>query len=88
MTTPTLANVLLGQWQASPRLRGIVDDVLQPILDDAVAATNQIQLMQDIDEAVGVWLDYLGLRLGVKRPGTSDPTLDLRFGFGTIGATV
>ena len=85
MTTPRLANILIGQWQSAPRLRGIVDEVLQPILDDAVAAAEQIQLMQDINQAVGVWLDYLGLRLGIKRPGTSDPTLDERFGFDAAG---
>ena len=85
MTTPKLSNILIGQWQSAPRLRGIVDDVLQPILDDAVAAADQIQLMQDINQAVGVWLDYLGLRLGIDRPATTDPTLDERFGFDAAG---
>ena len=86
MTTPVLADILLGQWQQSPRLRGVVVDVLQPILADALAAADEIQRMQDIDQAVGVWLDYLGVRLGIERPATSDPTLDTRFGFDLAGA--
>ena len=69
MTTPTLSAILIGQWQASPRLRGIVVDVLQPIIDDAIAARDTIQLMQHIDHAVGVWLDYLGTRLGHRTAG-------------------
>ena len=86
MTTPTLSAILIGQWQASPRLRGIVVDVLQPIIDDAIAARDAIQLMQHIDHAVGVWLDYLGTRLGIERPATTDPAQDDRFGFDMAGS--
>ena len=85
MTTPTLANILIGQWQASPRIRGTVTDILQPILDDAIAAKERIELMQDIDEAEGIWLDRLGVRLGIQRPATADPALDERFGFDDAG---
>ena len=38
-----------------------------------------------IDTAEGVWLDYLGTRLGLKRPATTDPALDDRFGFDMAG---
>ena len=86
MTTPVLADILLGQWQQSPRLRGVVADVLQPILADALAAADEIQRMQDIDQAVGVWLDYIGVRLGIERPATSDASMDTRWGFDLAGA--
>lgn len=84
--TTQLSSILLGQWQASPRLRGIITDVLQPILDDGLVAAQRIQLMLDIDEAVGIWLDRLGVRVGIRRPTTTDPTLDERFGFDMAGA--
>ena len=42
--------------------------------------------MQDVDEAEGVWLDILGIRLGIRRPATTDTTMDTRFGFDGAGA--
>ena len=83
--TTQLSSILLGQWQASPRLRGIVTDILQEILDDGIDAAGKIELMQFIPNAKGVWLDYLGKRLGIERPATSDPAQDLRFGFDEAG---
>ena len=41
--------------------------------------------MQAVDDAEGVWLDYLGARVGVDRPATSNPAADLRFGFDDAG---
>ena len=81
----TLTDTLLGQWQASPRFRAIVTDILQPILDNGLDVFRRIELMRDIDEAEGVWLDYLGVLVGVRRPATTDPTLDDRFGFTEAG---
>ena len=86
MTTPVLADILIGQWRAAPRLRGVVDTVLQPILDDAVSAKQRIEVMKDVNEAIGVWLDRLGRTVGVERPATSDPAADIRFGFDLAGA--
>ena len=83
--TTDLSDILLDQWLESPRLSGIVTRVLQPIIDDAVAAKERIELMQDIDEAEGIWLDILGIRAGIRRPSTIDATLDTRFGFDVAG---
>ena len=79
-----LADLLIGQWQQAPRLTRMVA-LIQNIMDTAIAAADHIALMRDIDEAEGVWLDYLGLLVGIERPGVSDPTLDERFGFDTAG---
>ena len=84
MTTPNLSDLLIGQWQQAPRLTRMVA-LIQNIMDTAIAAADHIALMRDIDEAEGVWLDYLGLLVGIERPGVSDPTLDERFGFDTAG---
>ena len=64
---------------------GVVTDALQPILDGADTATATIERMLDIDEAEGVWLDYIGVRLGIRRPATNDPAQDERFGFDDAG---
>ena len=84
MTTPTLTNVLIGQWQQSPRLSGIVN-ILQNILDDGIGAKERIQLFLAIDNAEGVWLENLGALVGIDRPATTDPSLDERFGFDEAG---
>ena len=81
----TLADILLGQWLESPRLLGIVRDVLQPILDSAVDAVDDIEDQLDVENAEGVWLDRLGLRLGIRRPATTDPARDERFGYAGAG---
>ena len=64
---------------------GVVTDALQPILDGADTSTADIERMLDIDEAEGVWLDYIGVRLGIRRPATTDPAQDERFGFDDAG---
>ena len=33
-----------------------------------------------------MWLDYLGTRLGIERPATTDPAQDDRFGFDMAGS--
>ena len=67
MTTPNLTDILIGQWRDAPKLGGVVR-LIQRFTDDAINAADRIQLMRDIDEAEGVWLDYLGELLGVDRP--------------------
>ena len=81
---PRLIDLLIGQWQQAPRLVGVVA-LLQTILDDGAAAKDRMELMLNVDAAEGVWLDYRGRLLGIDRPGVSDPTLDVRFGFDDAG---
>ena len=83
--TQQLADLMLDQWRETTRLRGIVTDIIQPIQDDALAAAARLELMQDVDEAVGVWLDRIGKKVGIIRPEITDPALDPRFGFDQAG---
>ena len=81
-----LVALLLDQWQVSPQIRAIVTDILTPMRDQAIAAALNIRDKQlNVDDAEGVWLDFLGVRLGVRRPATTDPTMDPRFGFDMSG---
>ena len=61
-------DLLISQWQGSPRLRGL----LQVFLDELDAQLDALQLQWglavDIRQARGVFLDALGLRLGLARP--------------------
>ena len=80
-----LSAILIQQWQGSPRLRGIVTDVIATARDEMLTAIARIDLMQHIDSAEGVWIDYIGIRLGLPRPSIADSAQDRRFGFGTAG---
>ena len=79
-------DLLVGYWAGSPRLRGSIDAMLDPLRDDVLPALDRLRLMRSIDDAEGVWLDYLGVRYGLRRPSTTDPAQDDRFGFDDAGA--
>ena len=80
-----LSLVVLSQWDNAARLRGIITDIITPLRDDSLAALERLQTMLDVDRAEGIWLDRIGLRLGVRRPFTTDQTLVNYFGFDKAG---
>ena len=73
MALEASTDLLVGFWSGSPRLRGSIDAMLDPLRDDVLPALDRLQLMRAIDDAEGVWLDYLGVRYGLRRPSTTDP---------------
>ena len=75
------SDLVIGQWVASPLLRETVDSPIRIINSDVVDSLNDLEIQQNIDTAEGVWLDFIGQRLGLQRPSVSDPSQDLRFGF-------
>ena len=77
----TSSELLIGQWTAAPRLRGLVDLFLDDIRNRVVPVLERLRLFEEIDTAVGVWLDRLGVRLGLRRPASTDPQQDERIGF-------
>ena len=85
MAITASSELVIGQWVGSPRLRGVIDAAVNIIKAEAEPALAQLKLMREIDTAKGVWLDYLGTRLGLKRPATTDPAQDERFGFDMAG---
>ena len=80
-----LRAILIQQWQNSPRIRGIVTDVITTARDEMMTALERVDVMRNVVTAEGIWLDYIGERLGLPRPSTADPALDRRFGFATAG---
>ena len=68
------SDLVIGQWVGSPKLRAVIDAVVETLRESAVPALERIKRMLDIDTAEGVWLDYIGVRLGMAaavndRPG-------------------
>ena len=81
MRLDTSSDLVIDQWAGSPVLRALIDALTETLRDQALPAFEQQRLMRHIDDAEGVWLDYIGLRLGIMRPVTKDPAADERFGF-------
>ncbi|MBF2754045.1 MAG: DUF2612 domain-containing protein [Gammaproteobacteria bacterium AqS3] len=97
MKLKTSTSLLLNQWQAAPKfsalIGGFIDDWQavasaltasdQPDKPAPELAANEGQLerMMHIDTAEGIWLDRIGVRLGVARPSVEIDSDADRFGF-------
>lgn len=55
----------------------LTEQVLRPL--------KELEKQRDLDTAQGVWLDYIGERIGLPRPEAANPALDERFGFDRAG---
>ena len=84
-TFSDLLEILLGQWQESPKMRAIVADVTEALRADVLEGLRLLATMLDIDQSVGVWLDARGEQLGLSRPSTTAPAMDPRWGFDLAG---
>ena len=78
------ADLLIGQWKEAATLNRVVEIFLEVVQEEIVDAVNRLQLMGVIETAEGVWLDYIGERLGIIRPWILITT-DERFGFDDAG---
>ena len=61
-------DLLISQWRGAPNLRALVG-IWSDVVDAEVAQPRAtLDRMRSLDSAFGVYLDYLGERLGVPRP--------------------
>ena len=81
MALQASSDLVIGQYVNSPRLRAMIDAFVEQVGDQAFPAIERIKLMRRIETAEGIWLDQIGKLLGIMRPSTTDPSMDLRFGF-------
>ena len=90
------SSLVIGQWQLSQAaeenielaptaLRKIIDIFLGVMRDYILGPISQVGDQLSVDKAEGVWLDYLGARVGLVRPESYNAALDDRFGFDQSG---
>ena len=84
MALEATTDLLVGQWSDSPRLQASINALLDTVNEDVLPGFDDLNDMRNIDRAEGVWLDYLGIRVGLRRSATTDPSADSRFGFDTV----
>ena len=83
--TSASTDLLIQQWRDKPTLRSIVQiwlDVHREQIEEPLA---RLALMHSLDDAVGVWLDYIGQRLGIGRPAVPSSHFEDVFGFDLAG---
>ena len=87
ITIPALSvttDLLISQWASAPMFRAWMDEILALVRDELVAPAQSLRLMMLLDFAVGVWLDYLGEWLQLRRPTILSADL-VFFGFHAAG---
>ena len=77
-------NLLIAQWANSPHLSALLQVWIDVLREEVGEPLERLQEMLNLDTARGVWLDYLGERLGLPRPWDTRATND-RFGFDVAG---
>ena len=86
LTAPALdvtrhLDLVISQYAESTRIISLLDGILEVFQTELVVPLLQLPDLAILDLASGIWLDYLGERLGITRPYRL--STDLRFfGFG------
>ena len=71
--------LLISQWQGSGQIVRLLRGMYEVIDDELVLPIRRLEEMRSWDTAEGVWLDYIGRRLGFVRPTIN--AMVTRFGF-------
>ena len=75
------SDLLIGQWRNAKRIAGIIKIFTSAMQTHLHGAMANLARMRRIETAKGVWLDYIGARIGVERPYATATADDPRFGF-------
>ena len=62
------ADLLISQYRSAERLKAFIRGQLGILQTDIVRPMYDLEYERNVDFAVGVWLDYIGVRLGFSRP--------------------
>ena len=78
------SDLLIGQWAHSPTIVALVDAYVQQAqgIRDSI---DELAIGRTLAAAKGVWLDWIGDRIGLPRPHAGSPADDPRFGFDNAG---
>ena len=82
MAIDATTDLLVTQWATSGNLRGIIQAYLDVLEEYIIAPLEYLETHRTIDGAEGVWLRYIGERLGLPIPSVDAPT-NMVFGFAT-----
>ena len=66
--TTEIANLRVSQLDGAPRLQALIREVLGVVDDALTQPLARLETYLRIETAEGVWLDYIGERLGLFRP--------------------
>lgn len=99
----TSTSLLLSQWQGAPKFSGLIERFIATWqqLAGSLTASDQpdtpatelkpgdgdLERMLHVDTAVGVWLDYIGKRVGLDRPSVLVDQSETTFGYRDATAT-
>ena len=75
------ADLLISQWRNAPKIYGMTSEIVKIVQEDVLDTLEEHSRMMNIDEAEGVWIDYLAVRVGLERPLVINLGADERFGF-------
>lgn len=78
-------DLLIGQWRNAVHLQAFLDLFIRVANEELIDPAARLAVMRRIETAEGVWLDYLGKRMGVERPWAQQAAIDPRFGFDDAG---
>ncbi len=67
--TLNCTDLIISQYRNSPKLVSLIDTYCKIVQADLIDATEQLALEAVIDTASGYWLDRIGDRIGLVRPG-------------------
>ena len=78
-------DLLITQWRDSPKFRALIDAWITLLTEENVAPIDRLAMMRNVRTAEGVFLDYIGQRLGVQRPYVNRDDITALFGFAPHG---
>ena len=68
MAVRASAELFISQWKTAPNLRALLKIWLDVLDEEITQPLEELERMRSLDTAMGIYLDYLGERLGVQRP--------------------
>lgn len=77
--------LLIGQWENAPNLTALLRLIMEYYDEQVTDVINYLHCSLNIDDAEGVWLDFLASRLNLVRPTVLASRYQATFGFDSAG---
>lgn len=83
--TDATVDLLISQWASKPRMRALANALLDAKRKGILEPLEYLERNDDLNQAKGVWLDYIGQHLGLRRPAVDSTAYTDHFGFDDAG---